>query len=468
MSSICHYVIAYHDVGAPGKEKSLDDFQHLDSYALLGVSPGVTPDELKQAYRREIAKYHPDRFRTADPQTQQYARERTQRLTEAYAALTRGSQRRVQPMAAQAQPAANNDQLATKYDQALHMLATGRPVEAAAILRQIQRVDPFYRDVDDLLAEAETARAAGRTRRVPALWLGVGALGLLAVLGAGYAWRSSNSTDIVQQPTAGASVVVVEQVATVTTTSVSAAAEASPLSAFPTVPSAPAAGSGENEGPNEVLPTASSVSTEAVPTEVPVPTEAAATAAPTVVAARPPTQPVVALESGQVLVGDSFSDASSGWAILQEQDYTLGYRDNAYAITAGPNVGTIFSFGAPLAQGDVVIGADVTPVRGSAGLIFGADNTYRFLISGDGRFRVEQRTGIVVGPTASRAIRAGTNRLVIAAVGRRASLYANGVLLTNLDMPTPLLGTTYGFVVVAGSEGGEGVFDALTVRSLPR
>jgi hypothetical protein len=174
------------------------------------------------------------------------------------------------------------------------------------------------------------------------------------------------------------------------------------------------------------------------------------------------------VESGQVLVADTFSDPGSGWANLQTATYTLGYRDGAYAITTEPGTGSIFSFGAPLAQSNVVLGADVTPVRGSAGMIFGPENSFRFFISGDGRFRVDQQGQALVPWTASNAIRRGTNRLSVAAAGRRASLYANGVLLTNLDLPTALEGTTYGFVVLAGPRGGEGVFDSLTVRTLPR
>ena len=46
--------------------------------------------------------------------------------------------------------------------------------------------------------------------------------------------------------------------------------------------------------------------------------------------------------------------------------------------------------------------------------------------------------------------------------------YANGTLLANLNVPAPLAGTTYGFVVIPGPNGGEGIFDSLTVRTLPR
>jgi hypothetical protein len=182
-----------------------------------------------------------------------------------------------------------------------------------------------------------------------------------------------------------------------------------------------------------------------------------------------PTRPTVALEGGAVLVADNFSDPASGWTTLQEASYSLGYRDGAYAITSAAGTGGIFSYGSPLGQSNAIIGADVTPVRGAAGLIFGPGNSYRFVITGDGGYRVErQGSGVIVPQTRSRAVRAGVNRLVIAAAGQRVSLYANGALLANLDLAAPLAGTTYGFIVIAGPRGGEGIFDNLTVRTLPR
>jgi hypothetical protein len=151
---------------------------------------------------------------------------------------------------------------------------------------------------------------------------------------------------------------------------------------------------------------------------------------------------------------------------LQTATYSLGYRDGAYVITSAPNTGSVFGYGSPLGANNAIIGADVTPVQGAAGLMFGPNNNYRFLISPDGRFRVEQRGQVIVRPTPSNAVRAGRNRLVIAAAGTRVSLYANGVLLANVNVPAPLQGTNYGFVVIPGGGGGEGIFDSLTVRAL--
>jgi hypothetical protein len=174
------------------------------------------------------------------------------------------------------------------------------------------------------------------------------------------------------------------------------------------------------------------------------------------------------VEGGPVVAGDNFANPASGWPTLQTPTYNLGYRNGAYVITSGPNTGAVFAYGSPLGQNNAIIGADVIPVRGSAGLMFGPNNSYRFVISADGRFRVEQRGKVLVRPTPSNAVRAGRNRLVMAVAGTRVSLYANGVLLANLNVPAPLAGTNYGFVVIPGAGGGEGIFDSLTVRALPR
>ena len=60
-----------------------------DLYKILGVSREADADLLKQAYRRESLRCHPDRF-PDDPQKAERFRE----LTEAYAVLSDATERR--------------------------------------------------------------------------------------------------------------------------------------------------------------------------------------------------------------------------------------------------------------------------------------------------------------------------------------------------------------------------------------
>ena len=146
----------------------MSDFENLDHYELLGVSRSASLDEIKRAYRREISKYHPDRFVNGTPQQQAYASQRSQRLTEAYSVLsdfaTRSDYNRGQAPAARgawrAQPATTPAQprnhQAELYEQAVKHLDEGRLLQAIGALRQLQQINPFYRDSAELLSAAET------------------------------------------------------------------------------------------------------------------------------------------------------------------------------------------------------------------------------------------------------------------------------------------------------------------------
>src|SRR5918996_1662926 len=54
----------------------------------MGVAPSATPEEIKHAFRREIARYHPDKVQHLGPEIQEIAAARAAELTEAYRILT--------------------------------------------------------------------------------------------------------------------------------------------------------------------------------------------------------------------------------------------------------------------------------------------------------------------------------------------------------------------------------------------
>jgi hypothetical protein len=56
-------------------------------YALLAVEMTATPDEIKRAFRREIARYHPDKVQHLGHEFQEIASVRAAELTEAYRIL---------------------------------------------------------------------------------------------------------------------------------------------------------------------------------------------------------------------------------------------------------------------------------------------------------------------------------------------------------------------------------------------
>lgn len=56
-------------------------------YDLLSVDRGASADEIKRAFRREIARYHPDKVQHLGAEFQEIAAERAAELTEAYRVL---------------------------------------------------------------------------------------------------------------------------------------------------------------------------------------------------------------------------------------------------------------------------------------------------------------------------------------------------------------------------------------------
>ena len=79
-------------------------------YDLLELAPSAPVDEIKRAFRREIAKYHPDKVQHLGKEFQEIAAVRAAELTEAYKILS-------------------DDTLRAEYDE---QLTSGAPAAAYA------------------------------------------------------------------------------------------------------------------------------------------------------------------------------------------------------------------------------------------------------------------------------------------------------------------------------------------------
>ncbi len=149
------------------KLMDMDDFKHLTYYELLGISRDATLEEIKRAYRQQIAQYHPDYYSNASAQEQAYASERTQYINEAYNILTDMKKRAMynQKSIESARPRAeyaataqqSRDYQAELYEQATDHLSAGRSMQAVATLQELQKINPFYRDSATLLARAKAS-----------------------------------------------------------------------------------------------------------------------------------------------------------------------------------------------------------------------------------------------------------------------------------------------------------------------
>jgi curved DNA-binding protein CbpA len=62
-----------------------------DAYELLGVLPGCTPDELKKAYHKRVAEWHPDRLEGMAGELKEYANRQLALINAAYQRLASGT-----------------------------------------------------------------------------------------------------------------------------------------------------------------------------------------------------------------------------------------------------------------------------------------------------------------------------------------------------------------------------------------
>ncbi len=458
----------------------MSDFVDLDFYELLGVPRTATQEEIKRAYRREIAKYHPDRFVNAAPEQQQYAQERSQRLTEAYATLNDFAARtlynagqkpaaRSTPRPMRQTPPQNRDHQAELYDQAVAHLEAGRTLQAIGVLRQLQQLNPFYRDSSDLLTKAEAQAASlqaggngNHGKRRPLVLLGgIGGVALIGLAAWALAQRATNQTGVVATPPAA-----------VALSGTSAATTSLPEPTAPlATPMTPA------DPPTQVVPT------EPQPTNIPTeqPTNAPTTVTPSETPTDQPTEtpePAPATleplqEPGQLLLADNFSTA--GWADISGRNWNVGYSGERYRITVNPGIGTIWSY-RTAGRTNYSIGVDVQVIRGEGGLMLSfvnEDSYLSFVVNpAQTSYRLEQHDGrgiTVLSGGQNEAILEGSeaiNRLTARLNGDRLQLRINNQQVAEVDISNVPRSPRYGLLSISGASAADAFFDNLEIRAV--
>lgn len=454
----------------------MTDFDNLDHYAILDISRNANIDQIKRAYRREMSKFHPDRFANASVEQQRYASLRSQRINEAYRILSdffsrseydrsmavssvRPSRINVPPPA----PASKRDHQAELYEQAQLHLDAGQPVQALALLRTLQQINPFYRDSGSLLERAKEAVEKQKPRRfiISRPVLIAASIGGAAVLLAALFWVfGRGSTEVTaSRPTLAMAITsepitpIKAQDAPLVTNSIeqpSPTPMASPTAlANPTPVASPTA-------PTSPTPMAS-------PTALSEPTAQAT-------ASLLPSQ----ASTGELLLRDTFVDGS--WAQISGKGWKVGYDGNQYRIEAEPTYGFIWSYRTGTA-GKQSYAIDVQVSNGEAGLMlrFNNENSYvAFLIDpAQGSYRVvnkNSRTGQNMASGSSAAIQqdpGAINRIEARLSGDQMDVYINDQMVDTISISDAPDSTRYGLVAKASTGSAVALFDNLEIRALP-
>ncbi len=465
----------------------MEDFAHLDYYELLGVTQESTAEEVKRAYHKQIARYHPDRYAQASDAEKQYAVERTQCINEAYRVLSefgaRNAYHRVgrgasshryktaksrstsmddmdaaHPEAGQARNYQNE-----LYQRGSEHLEAGRYVQAIAVFRELQNINPFYRDSAKLLARAEAANQKESTtthkmnipnilsllkqsKRILAFIGGIGAIAVVGIVVIvlilpQFTVKSARSTASVPEPTATDDALMPSPTVP----------PPSPIVVPPTVTS--------NDNLLLASPTAESVSAPS-PTPMSHPAHSSAQAG---------------VESGTIVQTFSFT-SDEGWAEDEGATWSVGVYDQSYRITTGSGAGNIWSYRTALTNSDMSVGADVQIDDGAAGLVMHFEDTKNYLA-----FFIEpqtasywleqriQRQPTTIAKGNSQFIETGedaTNRLVARLEGPTIQLFINNMLVVDETLEDVEPTNTYGLVAVATGTSANALFDNVEVRTL--
>ncbi len=360
-----------------------------------------------------------------------------------------------------AAPPQPRDHQAELYDQARGHLAGGRTLQAIGALRQLQQINPFYRDSAALLASAEAqlrgqqGPSAGSSRR-PLLLVGglVGGIALAAL--AAWALRGG-ATSAGRNVVAGATTMVL--VATDLPTRAPEPTFAPLPTDRPTEPAAPTLTTPPTAPPT-IPPTA--------PPTVPPTTQP--TTPPTLQPTLPPT---AVAEEGTLMLADQFT--SGGWADMGGQGWRVGYQGGRYRIAVDPGIGAIWSYRTAPGQ-DLSVGVDLQAPSGEGGILLRFLDASNYLSVSlnpqQTSYRLEQHRSGAVNVLAggqSEAITTGPeaqNRLVARLRGEHLQVLANGQLLAEVDVSTPPSSLRYGLLAISSDTAAEAFFDNLEVRAL--
>lgn len=149
-------------------------------YDLLDVAPDAPPDEIKRAFRREIARYHPDKVQHLGQEFQSLAAGRAAELTEAYRILMDAATRAAydeqirsgeppqpiarQPYGAPAKPAEPVKPKAAQPPPPQHEEAPAEPGVDTRFKQERQSRDDFVRKAAVTRMRAAIGEALGRTQ----------------------------------------------------------------------------------------------------------------------------------------------------------------------------------------------------------------------------------------------------------------------------------------------------------------
>ncbi|MFZ9857730.1 MAG: J domain-containing protein [Roseiflexaceae bacterium] len=412
------------------------DFDQFDHYQILNVGRGASLNEIKKAFRQEIASYHPDRYIRANEAERDYARARSQRINEAFRVLRDSKLRenydntmqpgritsRYQRTGRNGEPIPTTplnprDHQSELYKTAVEHIEAGRLLQAVAVLRRLQQINPFYKDVATLLTSTELSINA-RQMTLPmesirrSSWLTVSIVALvIALIGVG--WLLSERLEITGSNLAP----------TLTPTSIVETTATAIITRTPRATYTP---------------------TPALPTATPDPS---------------------------VFIDDNFSTAN--WAEATGETWRTSYEGKRYRIRADQFGDAAWSY-RPLPEANVRIVADVQIVQGKAGIVVryrdDTDFTAVLLAPASQEFIIVQRQGdslVELARGTHLAIQSSSeldNLIDVRVVGSELTLSVNGSLVTGLEIATMAESARFGMIAVPDMTGADAYFSRFTAR----